>query len=229
MRRTGSIVGLQFLGAAPALDAPGNRQTPRAIQLSGGARFVSMGEECRSLRPAQTQAIYPGINAIFYYQSGQPRYDLALAPGADPARIRMRYTGARSVTVGTNGDLVIATDAGNLVQHGLYAYQRIDGNEVSVPCSFHVGAKGMVGFTVGPYDHSQQLVIDPLLYSSYLGGSGDDGAYAVAVDGSGMHTSPAMPLPGPRLRATRSPQQLARMTGRSTAARLMHAWRSSTA
>jgi len=43
-----------------------------------------------------------------------------------------------------------------------------------------------VTFKLGAYDHSAPLVIDPLLtYVSYLGGSGDDGGNAVAVDSDG--------------------------------------------
>jgi hypothetical protein len=41
------------------------------------------------------------------------------------------------------------------------------------------------GIEVGSYDPTQLLVIDPLVYSTYIGGSGFDEGYAIAVDGSG--------------------------------------------
>jgi len=41
------------------------------------------------------------------------------------------------------------------------------------------------GIAVGSYDPTQLLVIDPLVYSTYIGGSGTDRGYAIAVDGSG--------------------------------------------
>src|SRR5439155_15478161 len=47
-------------------------------------------------------------------------------------------------------------------------------------------AENRVGFEVGAYDKTLPLVIDPVLgYSTYLGGSGEDAAMALAVDGSG--------------------------------------------
>jgi len=38
---------------------------------------------------------------------------------------------------------------------------------------------------LGNYDKSQALVIDPLIYSTYIGGSNYDFGYGIAVDGSG--------------------------------------------
>ena len=43
-----------------------------------------------------------------------------------------------------------------------------------------------MGFSVAEYDRRRALVIDPtLVYSTYLGGSGDDQGNAIAVDASG--------------------------------------------
>src|SRR5205807_2241996 len=43
-----------------------------------------------------------------------------------------------------------------------------------------------VGFHVAAYDRSRPLVLDPVLaYSTYLGGSGWDTGYAIAVDAAG--------------------------------------------
>ena len=56
----------------------------------------------------------------------------------------------------------------------------------SVSGHFVLEDNGQVGFAVGSYDPSQPLVIDPILsYSTYLGGSGHDQGYAIAVDRSG--------------------------------------------
>ena len=43
------------------------------------------------------------------------------------------------------------------------------------------------GFRLGKeYDPTLPVVIDPVLvYSTYLGGSGDDAGYGIAVDGAG--------------------------------------------
>ena len=49
-----------------------------------------------------------------------------------------------------------------------------------------LGARNRIAFALGPYDHSQPLVIDPTLtYSTYLGGSVQDSPFAIAADSSG--------------------------------------------
>jgi Ca2+-binding RTX toxin-like protein len=64
-------------------------------------------------------------------------------------------------------------------------YQSIAGRRVMVEGRFSLEG-GEVGFEVGAYDHRHPLVIDPtIVYSTYLGGSGDDVGWGIAVDGSG--------------------------------------------
>jgi hypothetical protein len=55
-----------------------------------------------------------------------------------------------------------------------------------VEAHFLLDAQNRVHFALGPYDHTQALVIDPVLvYSTYLGGSGVDSGSGIAVDSSG--------------------------------------------
>ena len=133
----------------------------------------------------EVQGLYRGIDAVFYLDQGNPRYDLVVAAGADPASIGMKVEGARGVRVGDNGSLRIATALGTVEQRGLFAYQQIDGRREEVACRFAIGPDGHVGFRVGRYDRTRPLVIDPLVYSTYLGGSGGDQATSIAADSSG--------------------------------------------
>ncbi len=48
---------------------------------------------------------------------------------------------------------------------------------------YALDAQNHVRFELGPYDHNRPLVIDPVLvYATYVGGSGGDIGYAIAVD-----------------------------------------------
>ena len=90
------------------------------------------------------------------------------------------------MTLDGQGNLVLHTAGGDVVEHAPVVYQEIGGVRQPVSGQFVLEGDGQVGFAVGAYDHSQPLVIDPVLsYSTYLGGSGDDDGYGIAVDAAG--------------------------------------------
>jgi len=75
---------------------------------------------------------------------------------------------------------------GELVQRKPLLYQMLGENRRPIEGRYELRADGEVGFAVESYDAGKPLVIDPALsYSTYLGGTGSDEAWAVAVDGSG--------------------------------------------
>jgi hypothetical protein len=64
-------------------------------------------------------------------------------------------------------------------------YQDNDGARKAVESQYVMTAENTIRFTVGDYDRSKPLVIDPVLvYSTYLGGSDTDVGKSIAVDAS---------------------------------------------
>ncbi len=129
--------------------------------------------------------IYSGIDLKYYGDGRQMEYDFIVAPGADYSQVRINYEGAKSLAVNAAGDLVIETAWGTVTERAPYVYQ-IDGTErIPIKGTYRVEADGTFGFSVGAdYNRSLSLVIDPVLtYSTYLGGSGIEQGYGIAVDG----------------------------------------------
>jgi hypothetical protein len=130
--------------------------------------------------------VYSGVSLAYYGGPGGLEYDLTVSPGADAHAIALKFDGAESVAVNPQGDLVVHTAAGELVQHAPVVYQGAGGQRQPVSGRFVLDS-GLVRFGVGAYDHTRPLVIDPLVlgYSTYLGGSKDDYGYGIAVDAAG--------------------------------------------
>lgn len=125
-------------------------------------------------------AVYPGTDLVYYGNQGRIEYDFILEPGADPGRIKMDITGARSLNLDGNGALVIETAAGRLIQPAPVVYQKVQGQNLPVPCQYQLLAENRIGFKVAAYDPSKKLVIDPKLeFSSFLGSSSSDLARAI--------------------------------------------------
>ncbi len=182
VRRQGHILRMEFVGASPEANASGMHPQPGRYNFFMGNDPSRWAADVPLFSHTRINAIYPGVDALLFYDNGSPRYDLLLAAGADPSRIRIRYDGARTIRVTSSGELAIATSLGELTQQKLFAYQEIGGRQVPVACSFAVHDNATVGFALGSYDKSRPLVIDPVLYSTLLGGSGDENALAMALD-----------------------------------------------
>lgn len=130
--------------------------------------------------------IYKGIDALFYANQGRVEYDLVLRPGADPGKIAVRYEGAQRLQVARNGNLLIHTAAGRLVQHKPVVYQEAAGGRRQVAASYRLLSPTTVGFRLAGYDRTKPLTIDPILsYSTYIGGANGDTIRGMAADAAG--------------------------------------------
>ncbi|HET9177443.1 MAG TPA: SBBP repeat-containing protein [Terriglobia bacterium] len=130
--------------------------------------------------------IYPGIDLAYYGRQGQLENDFILAPGSDPKLVRLAVEGARKVRFNASGDLVLTVSDGEVYFRRPRAYQGNGANRREVAVRYALQAENSVGFAVGPYNHHEELVIDPVLsYSTYLGGSGGDDGLGIAVDAAG--------------------------------------------
>jgi len=146
--------------------------------------------------------IYPGINLVFYGNQGRLEYDFQVAPGADPAQAELEFQGAKNLQL-SDGALVIHTRDGSVRLNAPVLYQEIEGRKQPVEGKFVLRGANRAGFAVASYDRSRELIIDPILsFSTYFGGTGDEHATSVAVDGSfniyltGSTTSPNLPAVG---------------------------------
>lgn len=130
--------------------------------------------------------VFKGIDQVYYGQEGKLEYDWIVKPGADPKAILQEFAGATGLTIDSNGDLQIDMPSGRLTQHKPVAYQDVNGTHQNVDAQYVVSSGNRVAIAVSGYDKQRPLIIDPVLsYASYLGGSGEDYATAVAVDPSG--------------------------------------------
>ena len=95
-------------------------------------------------------------------------------PGSDPAQAELEFNGAKQLEL-KDGALVIQGESGSVRLEAPRVYQEIAGRQQPVEGSFVLRGGNRAGFAIGSYDHSRELVIDPILtFSTYFGGSGDE-------------------------------------------------------
>jgi hypothetical protein len=176
---------LQFPGAADPVLRAGPRLPGEANYFlgTGRSRWHTGVSTYASVHYAH---LWPGIDASFYGVGSRLEYDLRLAPGANPSRIALRFSGGRAEQIDAGGDLVVTLRGGARArQLAPFAYQLVGGKRREVVSRF-VLARGVARIVLGGYNHRLALTVDPVLvYSTYLGGSGNDVGTAVAVDSAG--------------------------------------------
>jgi hypothetical protein len=130
-------------------------------------------------------SVYPGVDLVYYGNQQQLEYDFIIAPGADPRRIAFDINGAKRIRRDVRGDLVLTMDASEIRWHKPIVYQEKNGKRQEVWARYAITNRNRVGFEVAQYDLARPLYIDPLIYSTYLGGSGADVSFGIAVDSAG--------------------------------------------
>jgi hypothetical protein len=161
----------------------GSRSYPTNFLLGGPREDWVLG--VRTFDRVMYRSIYDGIDLELQDTRDGPKYTFVVAPGADPADIRVSVEGALSVSA-RGGELVVLTRAGEVRDTGLRAFQDGPAGRREVPCAFGPRGPSAYGFGLpGGWDQSLPLLIDPLIYSTHLGGNDVDWLHALDLASDG--------------------------------------------
>jgi aldose sugar dehydrogenase len=176
---------LRLLGANTKAVAQGVDELPERRNYFIGNDPAKWRTDVPTFRAVRYGGVYRGVNLTYYGNQQQLEYDFEIAPGADPRKIRLAFDRAAAPRISATGDLVVRTLVGEIRQQRPVIYQEIDGQRRLVNGRFALLGKRQIGFDIDSYDRGKPLVIDPtLVFSTYLGGSGDDVGSSIAVDSS---------------------------------------------
>ena len=195
-RSTKHAAGGSIPAAALHMKLRGASEDRKAAQglepLSGRKNYIIGNDPAKWQRgiplfgKVQYAGVYRGVDLIYYGNQQQLEYDFVIAPGADPAEIDLELGGARNLRIDDQGDLLVAVGSGEMRFHRPVAYQGEARDKTLVEVGYRLAGNGTVGFSVGDYDTSRELVIDPILvYSSFVGGESFDEGNGIAVDAGG--------------------------------------------
>ncbi len=183
---TSQLIKLTFLNANPNPEIIAADQQEGKVNYFIGKDPEKWRTNIPTYKAVVYKEVYPGIDIKFYGNNRQMEYDIIIKPGADPSKVQLAYDGIEGLRITENGDLEISLHSSStLTQKSPIIYQEIDGKRIEVEGRFKILGNHYT-FELASYDRAHPLVIDPvLLYSTYLGGSGGDIAYGIAVDVSG--------------------------------------------
>jgi len=199
LKMSSYAVDVEFVGATGLGKAVGLHPLAGNTNYYLGKRKAT---HVRDFASATIQDLYKGIDLVTYFDENEkrPRYDLVVHPGADPNQIRMRFDNAKNLTVTKEGSVCYDTPYGKVEEMRQMAYQKADNGP-----DFHFfpaqikNRDGTIGFDTTGYQKDRTLVIDPLVWSTYLGGGGVTRRFAQHVDSNhnlyitGITSDPSFP------------------------------------
>ena len=195
-RTTDALLRMKLVGANSHASVIGLEELPGKSNYFIGSDPKKWRTNVPNYAKVKYANVYPGVDLVYYGNQGQLEYDFVVSPGADPRAITLELETDKSKIknqkskIDKNGDLVVGTEAGEVIFHKPVIYQPATYNEPRTTNKELIEGKYMlagnrVTFEVANYDKTRPLVIDPVLaYSTYLGGSNTGGS-GIAVDASG--------------------------------------------
>jgi hypothetical protein len=183
--KVGGVLRMRLRNANPATKVTGMDELAGTSNYFIGNDPAKWRTNVPTYAKVKYEGIYSGIDLVYYGNQRQVEYDFIVAPGADPHRIAFDVRGAKRVCRDQHGDLVLKMGEGEIRWHKPVAYQETNGTRHEITAHYSITNTSLVGFVVAKYDASRPLYIDPLIYSTYLGGSNTDSGSGVAVDSAG--------------------------------------------
>ncbi len=115
------------------------------------------------------QNMYDGIDLKWYQKDGHLKYDYLVSAGANYKKIQLDFKGAQKIIISKNGDLVITTPLGDIIEQTPIVKQ----NGKILKAKW-VLKNNIVSYEIENINPNQGFVIDPLVrtWGTYYGVSG---------------------------------------------------------
>jgi hypothetical protein len=173
-------------GSVKDYKVSGEDASETRISVFGGNDEEKWKRDLSSYNVVNLGEVWEKINVHLRAYGKNVEKIFTVMPGGDPQNISMQFEGVEYIEKNIEERLIMHTELGDLSMTKPIAYQ-VDkkGNRQYVSVSYKILGNNRYAFSIGEYDDSLSLVIDPLLGSTYLGGADSEYFGAIGLDSSG--------------------------------------------
>ncbi|MEI6060267.1 MAG: SBBP repeat-containing protein [Bacteroidota bacterium] len=120
--------------------------------------------------------IYKGIDWVIYTSTGSKdhplKYDFVVHPQANYKDIKIKFVHAQSTSlIDNNSKLKVETIAGTIEEGNVSSYFANNTGIGGIQSKYVLNSDSLIEFEIANYDKSKTIVIDPLVWATYYGGS----------------------------------------------------------
>jgi hypothetical protein len=160
-------IQLRFSGGSPQARVEGLQRLPGISNYFFGSDPKQWRTKVPHFARIAYRGVYPGVDLVFYGESGRLEYDYVLAPGADPSHLHLEIEGAQ-LSLSPEGEVIVAAGGREVMRlKKPKAFQ--DSQPQRLVAADYVLKGNEVAVRLGMYDHHRQLVVDPALaFATFL-------------------------------------------------------------
>ena len=172
-----SFVEYEFVNAEKIKPIAVNELTVKSNFFLGSKESYS---SVRNFNGILYENLWNGIDLFYKITPLGIKYEFRIAPSGDPKDIWLKCSMFDSLTI-EKQSLAITKDKVMLIDNGLTVLQE----DKIIEAEFILKDKGTFGFKIEEYNKEKPLIIDPLLYSTFIGGNAIEEGFTITLDDVG--------------------------------------------
>lgn len=181
-RHLGKILGpnfkfhsynLNFIGSNPSPEIKSKNEYSDYENYFVGKSQEQWARNVHHYSELIIENLYNNINALYVGGNQSLKYNFIVKPNGNPDDIKINYTGVDKIKL-KNGALHISTSVSESIEEKPFIYQIIEGDTIEIPSKFVLENNTVSFKLLKDYNHTIELVIDPLLVFAASSGSTSD-------------------------------------------------------
>lgn len=139
-------------------------------------------EKITSYKKIVYKNVYPNIDVVYeFHPLGGLKYSLVIRPGGDVSNIKLHYS--KPITLGADGTIRTPTIFGEIIDHTPLTFY--GNNKTSVIDSKYSIENNVISFSLGNYDKTKTITIDPWTQTPNFPSTNWDSVWECERDGVG--------------------------------------------
>ena len=176
---------IDFIGSNANPIVVSNNMTTDYVNFFIGKNPSTWATNVRQYKTVSVNNLYNHIDAVYSGGSQSIKYNFIVKPTGNPNDIKIHYSGINSIKL-KNSELYVSTSVSESIEQKPYVFQIINGDTIEIPSKFVLKDNTVSFKLLKDYDHSQELIIDPLLvFAAQSGSTADNFGMTATYDSRG--------------------------------------------
>lgn len=176
---------IDFANANPSPHITSNHISTDYVNYFIGKNPANWSSDVHHYKELYMAELYPKIDVAYSGGSQSIKYNFIVKPNGNPQDIQMFYSGVENIRL-KNNELYVTTSVGESIEQRPFVYQVINGDTIEISSKFVLKGTTVSFKILKDYDHTKELIIDPLLvFAASSGSTADNFGMTATYDSRG--------------------------------------------